>query len=125
MKIAVSTKGNMSTSTVVPFSDHYGGFVIYDSDKLQFTYLEIPTEQTPSQINAIHFSKMMVEAGIEVLVVGGITLQAAKMLGCCGIKIYECIGTTVWEAIQGLKLNMLLSIDTDSGLPATCSMVGD
>lgn len=125
MKIAVSTKGNKSSSTVAPFSDRHGEFVIYDSDSFQFTYLDTPTDQTVSRRNVIQSTKMMVEAGIEVIIVDGITLQSARMLGRCGIRIYQCISATVLEAIQGLKLNILKAIDTDTGFPATCNMVDD
>lgn len=125
MKIAVSTKGNMSTRTVAPFSDRHGEFVIYDSDNFQFTYLDAPADQTSSRRNVIQSTKMMVEAGIDVLIVDGITRQSAHMLGRCGIRIYQCISATVLEAIQGLKLNILKAIDADTGFTATCTMVDD
>jgi predicted Fe-Mo cluster-binding NifX family protein len=113
MKIAVRSNGKMPTSNVAPFSSHDAGFVIYDSDKFGFTYLDDSSKHGRLKANSSQFAQMFVDAGIDVLVVGGIALEVAHVLGRSGIKIYECISATVWEAIQALKLNILQAVDND------------
>ena len=115
MKIAFSAIGNTPTSNVVPFSVQNAGFVVYDSDNFNFTFLDNPTDQRLLRRNGFQSAQMIVDAGIEVLIVGGIALETAQVLGRAGVKIYECLSVTVWEAIQALKLNMLVAIDNDSG----------
>jgi predicted Fe-Mo cluster-binding NifX family protein len=117
MKIAISAKGRMPTSNVAPFSGRNAGFVIYDSDNLGFTYLNNPTKSAHPQCSGSQPAQLFINAGIDVLVVGGIALEAAQLLGRSGIRIYECISATVWEAIQALKLNLLQAIDNDSTCP--------
>ena len=114
MKIAISAKGKMPTSNVAPFSSHDAGFVIYDSDNFGFTYLNHSTKHGRLKVNSNQSAQMFVDAGIDVLVVGGIALEAAHVLGRSGIRIYECISATVCEAIQSLKLNILQAVDNDS-----------
>jgi predicted Fe-Mo cluster-binding NifX family protein len=115
MKIAVSTKGSTPTSFVGPFSDRNAGFVVYDSDNLTFSYIDDSNPQMPPERNGSLHAEMFVDAGIEVLVVSGIAVETARLLGLAGIKIYECISATVWESIQALKLNILESIGNDAG----------
>lgn len=117
MKIAVSARGNTPASHVAPFSSGMAGFVIYDSDNLRFTYLDHTTGATQVMQSSRHSAEMFVDAGIEVLVVSGIAFETARLLGRGGIRIYECLSATVWEAIQALKLNLLESIGNDAGGP--------
>ncbi len=117
MKIAVSARGNTPTSHVAPFSGGNAGFVIYDSDNFRFTYLDRSTGQTQPKHGSSQSAQMFVDAGIEVLVVSGIAFETARLLGLAGIKIYECISATAWEAIQALKLNLLEAVNSDSGCP--------
>jgi predicted Fe-Mo cluster-binding NifX family protein len=114
MKIAISAKGNMPTSEVAPFSGQDAGFLIYDSDSFGFTYLDDSSKHGRQKVNSNPSAQMIVDAGIEVLVVAGIAFEAAHILGRSGITIYECISATAWEAIQALKLNLLQAVDNDS-----------
>ena len=115
MKIAVSTRGSTPTSNVGPFSDRHAGFVVYDSDNLTFSYIDNSTGQMPPERNGSQHAEMFIDAGIEVLVVSGIAFETARLMGRAGIRIYECISATAWEAIQALKLNLLESIGSDAG----------
>jgi predicted Fe-Mo cluster-binding NifX family protein len=120
MKIAVSAKGSTPTSDVGPYSGQNAGFVVYDSDNLTFSYIDNLTGQTSPGRKGSPHADMFVNAGIEVLVVSGIAFETARLLGLAGIKIYECISATVWEAIQALKLNLLESIGNDAGGGPDC-----
>ncbi|MCB2148192.1 MAG: hypothetical protein KQI81_17075 [Deltaproteobacteria bacterium] len=114
MKIAISAKGNTPASQVAPYSGQDAGFIIYDSDNFGFTCLDDSTRNGPLQANSNPSAQLFVDAGIDVLVVAGIALEAAHVLGRSGIRIYECISATVWEAIQALKLNILQAVDDGS-----------
>jgi predicted Fe-Mo cluster-binding NifX family protein len=114
MKIAISAKGNTSTSSVAHFSGQDAGFLIYDSENFGFTYLDDSTKHGRQKVNSSPSAQMIVDAGIDVLVVAGIALEAAHVLGRSGIRIYECISATAWEAIQALKLNLLQAVENDS-----------
>jgi predicted Fe-Mo cluster-binding NifX family protein len=115
MKIAVCAIGKTSTSAVAPFCGCDGEFVVYDSDKLKFSYSSGSAKANSYSHSGIPCGKVMADEGIEVLVVSEIAIHAARRLGRYGIRIYRCVSTTVWEAIQGLKLNLLQSVDIDSG----------
>lgn len=117
MKIAVSTQGNTSASHVAPLSGQTSGFVIYDSDNFKFTYVDRSNQEKHLKQSNHQAAEMFIDAGIEVLVVSGIALETARLLGLAGIKIYECISVTVWESIQALKLNLLEAIDSDADCP--------
>jgi predicted Fe-Mo cluster-binding NifX family protein len=114
MKIAISAKGNTPASKVAPFSGQDAGFIIYNSDNFGFTYLDDSTRNGRLKANRHPSAQMFVDAGIDVIVVAGIALEAAHVLGRSGIKIYECVSATAWEAIQALKLNLLQAVDNDS-----------
>ena len=111
MKIAISTRGNTPASHVAPLTAQTSGFVIYDSDNFRFTYLDHSNAEKQLKQGKRQPAEMFVDAGIEVLVVSGIAVETAHLLGVAGIKIYECISATVWESIQALKLNLLEAID--------------
>jgi predicted Fe-Mo cluster-binding NifX family protein len=117
MKIAVSTRGKTPASSVAPFSGRKDDFVIYDSNNFRFTHLVHSPGQLQSEQDEYQSAEMFVDAGIEVLVVSGIAFETARLLGRAGIRIYECVSATVWEAIQALKLNLLESIGNDAGGP--------
>lgn len=125
MKIALSANGSTTGSHIAPFSESNIGFVIYDSNNFEFSYLHHSDEPAHQQRSVIRSAEMMAGAGIEVLVVGGIALQAASTMARHGIRIYACISATVWEAIQALKLNMLPTISIESGGSAVWNKFDD
>ena len=114
MKIAITTQGRTLDSTVADFSAFDGGLIIYDSDTLKFTYRNYSASPGPTSQNGIPFGKRLTDAGVDVLVVGEIAAQIARLLGSCGIKIYACIRATARDAINGLKLNNLQRIDSNA-----------
>ena len=123
MKIAVSARGNTPASHVAPFSGGMAGFVIYDSDNGRFSCLNPSPQEKQFKQSSNQPADMFVDAGIEVLVVSGIALETARLLGRVGVKIYECISATVWESIQALKLNLLEAIDGDPECPDYAEIV--
>jgi len=113
MKIAISAKGKDLSSHVAPLSEPDTGFIVYDPDRYSFTVLDKARDdgRCPQEIDG--WVDTITDAGVDVLVVGGIAVEAAHQLSRSGIRVYECISATVWEAIQALKLNLLRTLDTD------------
>jgi predicted Fe-Mo cluster-binding NifX family protein len=125
MKIAVSTKGTDLHGNVAPFPGQGVGFVIYDVDHFSFSTLDNKDAPLHLARKADSWSERMADAGVDVLVVSGMANDVARQVRCAGIKIYECISATVWEAIQALRLNVLRTMDADPGTPDTWDAVED
>ena len=125
MKIAVSSTGNSLSSAVAPFCGCHSRFAIYDTDTYVVRYVSNLADQKDLHRGSEPCGKLMVDAGIDVLVAAMIDSQPAHMLARCGIRLYRCVSATVWDAIQGLKLNLLDAIDADSGQPLLSSSMDD
>ena len=125
MKIAISSTGNSTTSVVTPFCGCDSGFAIYDTDTYTFLYVSNLADIQELRQSSGQCGKMMVDAGINVLVATMIDNQPARMLARCGIRLYRCVSATVWDAIQGLRLNLLEAIDGNSGRPVLSNRLDD
>ena len=125
MKIAISTNGTQLSSHVSPLLESGVHFIVYDPGQYNFTLLgkEPGGKLGPLQDDGL--VDIIAEAGIDVLVVGGIALGIAHQLRCSGIRIYECVSATVWEAIQALKLNLLRAMEADSDGPDRWNALDD
>ncbi len=119
MKIAISSTGTTLSSHVAPLPGPLTGFIVYDPDQSSYTVLGNVSggEHCPQKEDG--WVDIIADAGVDVLVVGGIALDVAHHLSRSGIRIYECISATVLEAIQALKLNLLRAMDSD------CEVVGN
>jgi len=113
MKIAVSAKGTDLSSRVAALSGPDVGFIVYDPEHFSFTFLGKAMGDGRGPQESDGWVDIIADAGVDVLVVGGIALEAAHQLSRSGIRTYECLSATVWEAIQALKLNLLRTLDTD------------
>lgn len=114
MKIAISTNGTQLSSLVAPLPGSGVSFIVYDPGHYRFTVLGTESGGDFGALKDDGWVDIIAGAGIDVLVVGGIALGIAHQLRCSGIRIYECVSATVWEAIQALKLNLLRSLEADS-----------
>lgn len=113
MKIAVSAKGTELSSHVAALPGKDVGFIVYDPDHFSFTVLDKVSGDGRSSHKIDGWVDTIADANVDVLVVGGIALEAAHQLSRSGIRMYECISATVWEAIQALKLNLLRTLNPD------------
>ena len=125
MKIAISADGSDLSSHVAPFAGPDIGFVVYDPDHFSFTVLDQARVDGRCPQENDGWVDLIADAGIDVLVVGGIALEAAHQLSHSGVQVYECISATAWEAIQALKLNMLRTLGTDPEEIGAWNAVGD
>lgn len=110
MKIAVTSEGKTAKSRVAPLTAPNTGFVIYDVNNLKFGFMNSSTGQPPFLDDDTQTARMMADAGVDVLVVGGISSETLGVLVKTGLRIYESMNVTVLEAIEALKLNLLPAI---------------
>jgi predicted Fe-Mo cluster-binding NifX family protein len=114
MKIAICTDGTRLSSLVAPLPESVASFIIYDPSQYSFAVLGNESAGAPDQLDNDGWVDILAEAGIDVLVVGGIALGIAHQLHRAGIRTYESVSETVWEAIQALKLNLLQTMNAES-----------
>ena len=125
MKIAISTNGTQLSSLVTPLSGSGVRFIVYDPGQYRFSLLGKESGGNSGPLQDDGWVDIIAEADIDVLVVGGIALGIAHQLRCSGIRIYECVSATVWEAIQALKLNLLRAMEADSDGPDRWNALDD
>jgi len=114
MKITVSAKGTSMGSEVDPRFGRTIGFVLFDTETGNSTYLDNSAHRDLSQGAGIQTAQMIVEAGTEVLITGQMGPKAAQALSRTGIKSYVCTSGTVQEAIQALEHNALQELSADA-----------
>ena len=111
MKIAVSTKGKSLYSDVDPRFGRSTGFILFDTDTGNADYLDHSSQRALSQAKEIKAAQMIADTGAGVLITGQLGPKSARILKKSGIKIFECTGGTVQEAMQALghgQLQMLV-----------------
>ena len=113
MKIAVSANGTNLSSLVAPLPGPSIGFIVYEPNCFRFSVLDKASVDVSSPDLIDGWIDLIADAGVDVLIAGGIALEAAHQLSRSGIRTYECISATVWEAIQALKLNLLCAVNHD------------
>jgi predicted Fe-Mo cluster-binding NifX family protein len=124
MIITVSAKGDSLDSDVDPRFGRSTGFVLFDTDTGNSSYLDNSVQRDLSQGTGIQAARMIAEAGTEALITGQLGPKAAKVLNKTGIKIYACTAGTVQEAIQSLKENKLKELSDEAVRPGTGKMGG-
>ncbi|MCF8068447.1 MAG: NifB/NifX family molybdenum-iron cluster-binding protein [Desulfobacterales bacterium] len=114
MKIAVSSKGETLDSFMDPRFGRCDGFIIHDTEDHSTLFLDNISQRKLSQRTGIKAAKMIADAKAEVLLTGQLGPKANIVLSKAGIKIYECTGGTVQNAIDALKLNKLAEFSQDN-----------
>lgn len=107
MKIAVSTNGKSLESEFNPRFGRTAGFILYDTETGNYSYLDNSEQQNLSQGAGIKAAQMITEAGTEVLIIGQMGPKAAHVFQHTKIKIYIFNNGTVKEAIQAFEQNKL------------------
>jgi predicted Fe-Mo cluster-binding NifX family protein len=103
MKIAVSSTGESLDSEVNPRFGRSTGFILFDTETGNTSYLDNSDQRELAQGTGIKTAQMIVDAGTDVLITGQLGPKAAKVLSKAGIKMYACTGGTVKEAIRALE----------------------
>jgi len=99
MKIAIPVTGNNGLQSEV--SEHFGpapGFIIYNDEDSSVEYMEHQSR------HAGHSHKppvdILLEKGINAIVVSGIGRRAIGRLGAQGVTVYQSSGETVQDVID-------------------------
>jgi predicted Fe-Mo cluster-binding NifX family protein len=124
MKITVSAKGSSLDSDVDPRFGRSAGFVLFDTNTGNSSYLDNSAQRDLSQGTGIQAARMIAESGTEALITGQLGPRAAKVLNKSGIKIYACTAGTVRKAIQFLKENKLKELSDEAVRPGPGKMGG-
>ena len=124
MKITVSARGESLDSDVDPRFGGSNGFILFDSETEETSYLDNSAQRDLAQGVGVKTAQMIAKAGAEVLVTGQLGPKAAQVLSKSGIKVYVCSSGTVREAIQALGNNRLEELSSDAIQPGPGKMGG-
>ena len=124
MKITVSAGGKSLDSDVDPRFGGSNGFILFDSETEETSYLDNSAQRDLAQGVGVKTAQMIAKAGAEVLVTGQLGPKAAQVLSKSGIKVYVCSSGTVREAIQALENNRLEEMSGDAIQPGPGKMGG-
>lgn len=111
MKIAISAKGKDVDSKLDARFGRAVGFIVYDSDAGECTFIDNFQNLEASQGAGIQAAQSIVDQGVEVLITGHCGPKAFKVLKSAGIKIYLATEGTVRTAILKYKNSELKEID--------------
>ena len=114
MKITVSSKGKSLDSEVDPRFGRSTGFILFDTETENASYLDNSAQRELAQGTGIKTAQMIVEAGTDVLITAQLGPRAAQVLSKSEIKIYACTSGTVKEAIRALEEERLKELKVPS-----------
>lgn len=113
MKIAITTTGK---DLGAPFESRFGrapGFIIYDSDKISFEFIDNQTNLNAAQGAGIQAATNIVKAGAKALISGHCGPKAFAVLNNAGVVIYTTSEVeTVAQAIEFFVLGKLKEIQS-------------
>ena len=112
MKIAISSTGNSLDSTVDQRFGRAAGFVVVDTDSMEFNYVEnLQNLNSPSGAG-IQTAQTIADLKVEAVLTGNCGPKAFSALSAAGIKIYLGASGSVSEAIEQFKKNNLRQAQT-------------
>ncbi len=118
MKIAVSSRGSGLDSEVDPRFGRTSGFVCFDTETGETSFLDNAANQAKAQGAGIATAQMLSRSGVHVLITGQLGPKAAQALNYSNIAVYACQMGTVQQALEALKqsrLSHLTPEQTESG----------
>ncbi len=110
MKIAISTQGKDLSA---PFHPGFGrtlGFIIYDLDTDEYSFLSNEQNITASKGAGVRAAQDVVKTGAKAIITGQIGPKAISYLQGKGMDIYLSNQKTVREAIDSFKEGKLTKI---------------
>jgi predicted Fe-Mo cluster-binding NifX family protein/predicted DNA-binding protein (UPF0251 family) len=103
-KIAVSSEGPALDDRVDPRFGRAAGFMIVDSETMEFEYLDNGASQTMARGAGIQAAENVARSGAEVVLTGYVGPKAFQTLQAAGVRIGQDVGNlTVREAIERYK----------------------
>jgi predicted Fe-Mo cluster-binding NifX family protein len=87
MKISVSARGEPLDSGVDPRFGRSAGFVQFDSETGNTSYLDNSAQRDLAQGTGVKTAQMTARAGTEVLITGQLGPKAAQVLSKSGIEV--------------------------------------
>ena len=94
----VSAEGKSLDSDVDPRFGGSAGFVLFDTETANSSYLYNSAQRNISQRAGIQTAQMIAKAGTKTLIIGQLGPKAAQVLNKSGIKIYAYRNGNVHEA---------------------------
>lgn len=107
MKIAITSTGKTLDSGVDPRFGRTAYFIIADTETKDFSVIENPNIQAAGGAG-INSAKVVIDAGIEVVIAGNFGPNAQRTLNAAGIKSYAGVTGTIAEAIELFKSGKLV-----------------
>ena len=102
MKIGISSTGAGLESAMDPRFGRCANFVIVDSESGEVA--NVPNEAAAAAGGAgIAAATAMAKAGVEAVITGHVGPNAIRTLLELGIKVHQCAGGTVAQALEALK----------------------
>ncbi len=103
MKIAVTATGHDLESSTDPRFGRAQGFIIYDSETEEFSYVDNNQNYQSVQGAGIQSAKHVIDAGAEILITGNIGPKAYTALNSANVTILLCRESTVKDSIESWK----------------------
>lgn len=106
MKIAITSTGKTLDSQVDPRFGRAACFVIVETETMEFSAIE--NENVAAAGGAgISSAKIVIDAGVQVVLTGNCGPNAQRTLSAGGVKLYTGVTGTVAEAIELFKTGKL------------------
>ena len=111
MKIAVTSQGNTLESSVDPRFGRAAGFVVYDDDSDEFTYIDNDQNLQLAQGAGIQAAQNVAATGARTVVTGHVGPKAFMALKQGGIEVFLGAAGNVGQALQAYKDKKLQPAD--------------
>jgi predicted Fe-Mo cluster-binding NifX family protein len=116
MKIAVSAKGPALSSEIAPHFGRANYFVVVNTNTGELSAHDNSQNMRAAHGGAAHAAQHIITCGVEGLITGNITADAATALKAGNVQIYKQTWGTVRDGIERFKSGRL----SDGG--PTCSV---
>jgi len=107
MKIAVSSRASGLDSEIDPRFGRTSGFVLFDTENRDVSYLDNSDNQSLAQGAGIKTAQTLSKAGVQVVLTGHLGPKAAHALSHSNIAVYACQAGTVQQALESYKQSRL------------------
>lgn len=107
MKIAITTQGHSAEDPVDERFGRSSGFMVYDSETKQYSYLDNQQGVNAMQGAGVQAAQSMVNAGVGAVITGHCGPKAFRALDAAKIEVYIGAGGTIAEAIEAYRAGSL------------------
>jgi predicted Fe-Mo cluster-binding NifX family protein len=124
MKVAVSSQGQSVSSDIDPRFGRTSGFVLFDTETLEVSFLDNSDNQSLAQGAGIKTAQALSKAGVQVVLTGQLGPKAAEALNHSNIAVYSCQAGTVQQALENFKQSRLNYLTPEDAQPGPGKMGG-